>query len=116
MKVTTVSASVRYSKALGDGQHKTIELSAEAAIEGKETWTEAQSNLYPQLGQQLKALWGEGNKEGSEKVVQDALENKPTQTSPHYCQEHQAEFKRFEKDGRVWYSHKAQNGKWCREK
>jgi hypothetical protein len=28
MKVTTVSASVRYSKALGDGSHKTVELSA----------------------------------------------------------------------------------------
>lgn len=34
----------------------------------------------------------------------------------HYCEEHQTEFKRFEKDGRVWYSHKAPDGKWCREK
>jgi hypothetical protein len=101
MKVTTVSASVRYSKALGDGQHKTIELSAEAAIEGKKTWTEAQSNLYQQLGQQLKALWREGNKEGPEKVAQDALPEKPTQALAHYCQEHQTEYKRFEKDGKV---------------
>ena len=34
----------------------------------------------------------------------------------HYCNEHGTEFKRFEKEGRVWYSHKAPDGKWCKEK
>jgi hypothetical protein len=41
MKITTVSASVRFSKALGDGQHKTVELAAEAFLDDEEVWTEA---------------------------------------------------------------------------
>ena len=46
MKVTTVSASVRFSKAIEDGQHKLAELSAEAALDGQAAWTEAQASLY----------------------------------------------------------------------
>ena len=42
MKVTTITASVRYSKAQGDGAHKTIELSADATLEPKDNWQEAQ--------------------------------------------------------------------------
>ena len=33
----------------------------------------------------------------------------------HYCQQHGCEYKRYEKDGRVWYSHRVGN-QWCREK
>jgi hypothetical protein len=34
----------------------------------------------------------------------------------HYCTEHQAEFKRFEKDGRYWFSHPIKGtGGWCKE-
>ena len=36
-----VSASVRFSGALGDSRFKTIELCAEATLDGKETWSEA---------------------------------------------------------------------------
>ncbi len=43
--------------------------------------------------------------------------NGAAQASPpeHFCHEHQAAFKRYEKDGRAWWAHKAGN-KWCREK
>lgn len=30
------------------------------------------------------------------------------------CSIHQCEMKRYEKDGRTWYSHKLQDGSWCR--
>jgi hypothetical protein len=30
------------------------------------------------------------------------------------CPIHQCEMKRYEKDGRSWYSHKLENGLWCR--
>jgi len=50
MKVTTISASVRYSKAINNGEYKTIELSAEAALEPQEAWKEAQASLYADLG------------------------------------------------------------------
>lgn len=31
---------------------------------------------------------------------------------PQICPIHQVEMKRWEKDGRIWYSHKVENG-WC---
>ena len=94
MKVTTVSASVRFSGALGDSRFKTIELSAEATLDGKETWTEAQATLYQQLGCQLKALWanGAGQKaqDGAEEPTEAASEPEPpqvpTQPPEHHCQ------------------------------
>ena len=81
MKVTTVSASVRFSKALGDGVHKTVELSAAAALQGQETRAEAQANLYQQLGQQLKTLWDNG------KSALDAPQSpERAAISAHYCE------------------------------
>ena len=112
MKVTTVSANVRFSKALGDGQHKTVELAAEAAIDASEDWQEAQSALYTDLGSQLKALWCNGNQQDSTGEAQEQDQQSPRE---HYCQVHQTDFKKFEKDGRVWYSHK-QGKTWCKEK
>lgn len=35
--------------------------------------------------------------------------------NPAWCPIHECEMKRWEKDGRVWYSHKA-DGSWCRGK
>ena len=88
MKVTTISASVRYSRAINTGEYKTIELSAEAALDPNETWTEAQASLYAELGQQLKALW----------TTKNGQTTNGGEHSEHYCQEHQAEFKRYEKE------------------
>lgn len=106
MKVTTVSASVRYSKPMGDGSFKTVELGAEATLTNSEAWTEAQAHLYGELGSQLKALWT---------AKSNGNTSSASTTPDHYCQEHKTEFKRYEKEGRVWYAHK--NGqKWCREK
>ena len=122
MKVTTVSASVRYSKAIGDGQHKTVELSAEAALDGNEAWTGAQASLYEELGQQLKALWGNGQRaaEAPTMNAEASYQPEPPPAPAHYCQEHQTEYKRFEKATakgvQVWYSHKGPDGEWCKEK
>lgn len=123
MKVTTVSANIRYSRDSGQGAWKVVELGAEATLDG-EDWKKAQANLYADLGQQLKALWANGNghkaQEAPEKPIEAPSEPEPTQTLPtppeHYCQEHQAAFNRYERDGRVWYSHKGPDGKWCKEK
>ena len=45
---------------MADAWHKTIELSAETTLDGKETWTEAQASLYQQLGCQPMVLWANG--------------------------------------------------------
>lgn len=57
MKVKKVAASVRYSSSIGYSKYKTVELSAEATVDAKEDWHEAQSELYDQLGNQLRELW-----------------------------------------------------------
>ena len=106
MKVTTVSANVRYSKALADGAWKSIELSAEASLDAKEEWQDAQAELYSQLGQQLKTLWATNS---------NGQANNANGQSEHYCAEHEVVFQRYEKQGRIWYAHKAAN-KWCNEK
>ena len=104
MKVTQVSAAVRYSKKLDDGGHKTIELSAEATLTAQENWLTAQSQLYAELGQQLKVLW-------STKANSNGRGNGNTE---HYCHEHGTAFKQYSKDSNVWFAHK--NGdQWCRE-
>ena len=70
MKVTTVSANIRYSQDTGHGAWKVVELGAEATVGEREQWAHAQAQLYHQVGQQLKTLWanGTGNKaqDGSE--------------------------------------------------
>jgi hypothetical protein len=123
MKVTTISASVRFSKALGDGQHKTVELGAEAVIASlTESWQEAQAQLYAELSQQLKALWGNGNghhppADGSEVGERVQSNATPPGDPEHWCEEHRAVYHRHEgKNGSAWYSHKAPDGSWCREK
>ena len=105
MKITTVSASVRYSKPLGDGSYKTVELGAEATLTAEDIWIEAQASLYQELAHQLKSLWT-SNSSGSADV----------QPAPgHFCQEHGMAFQRYEKGSQVWFAHKA-GSKWCKEK
>ena len=117
MKVTTVSANVRFSKDTGQGAWKVIELGAEASVDGNEGWQAAQASLYQQLGQQLRALWANGKAEPAPVVgAEPPKEPEPMQTPAHYCAEHQTEYKRFEKGNQVWFSHKGPDGKWCKEK
>ena len=115
MKVTTVSAAIRYSQDTGHGAWKVVELGAEATVGEREKWAEAQVELYHQLGQQLKVLWGNGQKP-AEKPAEAADESVPTETPAHYCHEHGTPFKRYHRGESVWYSHKTADGKWCREK
>ena len=61
MKVTQISASLRYSKILDDGSWKAVEIGSEATLDAREDWQTAQSELYAQLGQQLKSLWASKN-------------------------------------------------------
>ncbi len=107
MKVTTVSATIRFSQDTGKGAWKSLEIGAEGIVEGKETWTEAQTRLYQDLTGQLRALWGNGN----------GGDNKPpTDPPPDYCQEHGTEYKRYSRGQQAGYAHRLPDGKWCKEK
>ncbi len=115
MNVVTVTANVRFSKALVDGSHKTVELGAEAAVGKGEAWQEAQAALYAALGTQIKALWGNGTSKAQETPTPPVALPAPAQAPDHYCQEHGSAYKRYEKEGKSWYAHKGPDGKWCRE-
>jgi hypothetical protein len=113
VKVTIISANLRFSKDIGHGAWKVIEIGAEASIDPREDWQRAQTALYQQLGQQMTILWSNGNvKPAQETPTPEAPAPKPD----HWCEAHQTEYQRFSKDGKVWYSHKAPDGKWCRLK
>jgi hypothetical protein len=114
MRVTVVSVNVRYSKPMADGSHKTVELSVESSLTSSdEDWHEVQRKIYAQLGEQMRYVFS-GN--GSGKVAQEPPRaDLPAHQREHWCATHQTEYKRFSKDGRVWYSHKVPDGKWCKE-
>ena len=60
MRVTVVTATLRYS-AEAKGAWRAIEVGAEAALTNSdESWETAQAELYHRLGQQLKTLWASG--------------------------------------------------------
>jgi hypothetical protein len=113
VKVTTISANLRFSKDIGHGAWKVIEIGAEANIDPREDWQSAQAALYQQLGHQMTTLWNNANGKPTQETTTPET---PATKSEHYCQEHQTEYNRYEKDGRVWHSHKTSNGKWCKEK
>jgi hypothetical protein len=128
MNVTTISATIRYS-AEAKGAWRTIELGAEATLDPGEDWQTAQQKMYSQLGEQFKTIWSKGASKACPELgrrVQQAEPDsweelggnhrEPLKPVPsHYCQQHQAEFKRYEKNGRSWYSHKAPDSTWCKE-
>lgn len=115
MKITTISASVRFSKAIQPGCYKTIELSAEADVAPRENWHEAQATLYADLGEQLKALWSARNGDTARTEQRNVHEDSNGTTEGHYCTEHQTTFKQYAKGESIWYAHKAGDN-WCKEK
>lgn len=116
MKINTVAVSVRFSKALGDGQHKTVELSAEGVVEPRETWETAQAGLYNALGDQLNALWSGNGIMPTAKTATAPPTVERSAPPERHCQEHGQAFTRYEKNGRSWWAHRTQDGKWCNEK
>ena len=114
MRVTEVSTVVRYS-AEAKGAWRSIEVGATATLTANdETLEAAQQELYHRLSRQLKTLWANGSSKAD--TQEPTTPETPAPKADHYCQEHQTEYQRFSKDGKVWYSHKAPDGKWCREK
>ncbi len=81
MKVEKISATIRYSLDTGKGAWKVIELGAEASVSDGEHWKQAQSELYYQLGDQLRQLWHNGTGaalNGAESPVEPPAAPKPT--------------------------------------
>ncbi len=115
MEVDRVKATLRYSTE-AKGAWRSLEIGAEATVAPDEDWHTAQASLYQQLGQQLRALWDNRRADEAPEKPAEAPGEPDLPTMPeHYCQQHQAEYQRYEKDGKVLWAHKAPDGKWCRE-
>jgi hypothetical protein len=121
MNVNAISVHIRYSKPLADGSHKTVELAAEGTLAPGEDWHEAELSLYNELGQAMKQAFasnGSGKAQnGPEKSAQAPAKKTPTSRPDrptHWCETHNCDFHRYEKNGKVWYSHRVGNS-WCRE-
>ena len=56
-----------------------VEIGAEATVDANERWQTTQSNLYAELGQQLKSQWTNGQK-APEKAVEAPVEGDTTET------------------------------------
>jgi hypothetical protein len=112
VKVTTISANLRFSKDIGHGAWQVIEIGAEVSIDPGENWQTAQSVLYQQLGQQMTVLWNNGT---GKPAQEPPTPETPAPKREHWCEVHQSDYKKFEKEGKVWFSHKTTEGKWCRE-
>jgi hypothetical protein len=143
MRVDRVTAVLRYS-AEAKGAWRTVELGAEATVDPEEDWALAQQGLYTRLTSQLREVWGWGKacpslgrrnghnpehaQNGPEKPVEAAWEElkggpppDPSSSSgeppaiPHYyCEKHKTQLRRYEKDGKTWYSHRTPDGSWCK--
>lgn len=106
MKVNSISATLKYSRQLQDGEWKGLEVGAEASVNDEEDWREAQKTLYRELGEQLVCLFNHNSQKTAQKPSEE-----PTDLS--WCSIHNCKMKRHEKNGDIWYSHKTKDG-WCR--
>jgi hypothetical protein len=70
--------------------------SVKAQVEQASEWLKVQAPAQPPTPPPTKG------------TAQRAHEDSP------YCHTHQAVLKRYERNGQVWYSHKAADGRWCR--
>ena|SRR5918996_1204457 len=128
MRVTEVSVVAKYSLDTGHGW-KAIEVGATATLELEETLEGAQQELYNRLASQLKSLWANGRGSPSQACPEqsrgDAPEGHRIDAQPssaplppngkgHWCYEHGVEYKRYEKNGAAWYSHRQGSG-WHNE-
>jgi hypothetical protein len=122
MNPMSVSVSIRYSKTMQDGSHKTVELSVEGDLSNNEPWKEVQASLYKELGEQMRYVFASnkgvtcnaptGTNGKSHAEIPPA---QATTTREHWCATHQAEFQRFTKGNQTWYSHRGPDGTWCKE-
>ena len=126
MKIDRVKATIRYSQDSGKGAWKSLEIGAEGTVDERELWQAALAQLYADLGREFKQLWSSGTRAevGSGDAVAAAApseqeeplpvpvtpENNRNGAASHWCQQHQTEYRRFEKDGRSWYSHRLPDG------
>ena len=121
MKVDRITAQIRFNQDSGKGAWKSVEIGAEATVDERERWATALSQLYTELGRELKALWANGNgkppespQDGAESTVAAPQPAIQPNGSNHHCQQHGVPFREYSRGNSRWWAHK-DGAKWCRE-
>ena len=125
--VNKITANVRYSKNIGQGEYKTVELGAEATVGPDSDWYIEHCVLYNSLVKELKELWN--YKKEKDIVLEDtwptnsSKEEVPTkpiassngnESHSTICPIHNVPFERKDGFGKAWYSHMVSKGVWCK--
>ena len=82
------------------------------AESGKELLDKANSALAYLREQGCIPFFGYSRGNGNQESESNQESHTQTTNDNHLCPIHGLEMKRWEKDGKVWYSHKTENG-WC---
>jgi len=119
MRATAISVSVRYSKPLADDSHKTVELGCEATLNNsEETWQEAQTALYKQLGEQMRYVWsGISHCKANTQEQHSNGSDGPAAPRQHFCVQPNQDYKQRNRQYGEFWSHQIRGTKeWCNEK
>lgn len=118
MRVTKFHVTVRYSRPMPDGSHKTLELGAEGVLSASdETWKKSQADLYLELGEQMRQVWTStvNSKTALQEQARNGSDN-PGSTRQHFCEQHQTAFRKCNGPYGEFYSHTIKGTKdFCNE-
>lgn len=81
---------------------------------GKELLERANGALAYLREQGCTPVFGYSNGNGYQRKGNQAHNNNASSNDDGWCTTHDVEMRRREKDGQVWYSHKAPDGSWCK--
>ena len=107
MKVTTIKAAIRYSRQLPDGSWKTVELGAEATVDGPPS--ASQMELYQTLKAQMHTLW---NNSTPEPTTPELPVPQPTAEQP-ICPDHH-DARESTKHAGLYCPTRNEDGTFCR--
>lgn len=115
MCVTDVKLTLKLSCQMGAGIWKGIEVGANAQV-NDDHLNEAWEYLHELIAEKLDQVWADPT---PETLAANSVPAKlPTGEvlDPSFCTIHQTKMREWDRDGRKWYSHKLDDGAWCKGK
>lgn len=127
MKPQEVSIELKLTKEITDDVWRGLTLGAKAILEPGETLAEGSERLYEELAAEFKALWHREDKPPvppiappptppeEDALMKAALEmGGEPEEDPSYCHIHETGMVLRKKDGQTWFSHKLEDGSFCK--
>ena len=130
MKPQEVELTLKFSREIKDGIWRGIQLGAKATLESGESLAMGMEALYEELQLEGSVLWGRWYKGAAQQAVGDEeieelpaplpeAPKPPTEpaeppSDPSWCAVHQCKMKQYTKGESRWYSHRLDDGTWCK--